>query len=151
MENLGLPSEMSLEGDVVCNVRRWKQQFTIFMEPSAAADSTEMSNERKVATLLHTIGLEVRDIYNTLEVPETTKKDWKNLLDYLEHHFKLEVRDIYNTLEVPETTKKDWKNLLDYLEHHFKPKENETIKRHQFHTRKQKESESVDMFKTKRK
>ncbi|KAK9680479.1 hypothetical protein QE152_g39063 [Popillia japonica] len=84
------------------------------MEALGAADSTEMSNERKAAILLHTIGSEVQDIYNTLEVPETTKKDWKN--------------------------------LFDYLEHHFKPKENETINRHQFHTRKQKESESVDMF-----
>ncbi|KAK9737045.1 hypothetical protein QE152_g11056 [Popillia japonica] len=107
MENLRPPREMSLEGVVVCNFRRWKQQFTIFMEASGAADSTEMSNKKKAAILLHTIGPEVQGICNTLEVPETTKKDCKN--------------------------------LLDYLEHHFKPKENETINRHQFHTRKQKE------------
>ncbi|KAK9753107.1 hypothetical protein QE152_g3654 [Popillia japonica] len=52
MENLRPPREMSLEGDVVCNFRRWKQQFTIFMEASGAADSTEMSNERKAAILV---------------------------------------------------------------------------------------------------
>ncbi|KAK9728422.1 hypothetical protein QE152_g17978 [Popillia japonica] len=52
MENLRPPREMSLEGDVVCNFRRWKQQFTIFMEASGAVDSTEMSNEGKVILLI---------------------------------------------------------------------------------------------------
>lgn len=114
MESLRQPKEMSLEGDIPTNFRKWRQQFSIYMEASGLKDNTKITSERKAAILLHAIGAEVQEIYETMDIPVDDKKDWEKLLQ----HFELQ----------------------------FKPKENETVNRHLFHTRRQLQGENVDII-----
>lgn len=55
------------------------------------------------------------------------------------HTLGEETLDIYGTLEMPVEDKKDWKKVLEHLENHFIPASNETVNRHVFNTRNQKE------------
>lgn len=55
---------------------------------------------------------------------------------------------LHATLELTEADKEDWHKVLEHLEAYFKPKENGTVNRHLFHTRKQKEAENIDVFVT---
>uniref|UniRef100_A0A1Y1KPK9 Paraneoplastic antigen Ma-like C-terminal domain-containing protein n=1 Tax=Photinus pyralis TaxID=7054 RepID=A0A1Y1KPK9_PHOPY len=64
------------------------------------------------------------------------------------HSIGSEVYEIYTTLELSDEERKSWKEVLKKLEVYFKPKENETINRHMFHTRRQKDGESIDSFVT---
>lgn len=116
MEQLKPPTTFSAVGDVAVNFEKWRKQFEIYFLASGIKDSTEISDERKVAIVRHCLGPEVQDIYDTLEIPSDDQKKWSK--------------------------------VLDHLGSHFKPKVNETINRHLFHTRKQREGESIDIFLT---
>lgn len=116
MESIKQIEELSFEGDIATNFKKWKQRFIIYMNASGTKDSTTISGERKVAVLLHTIGSEALEVFDTLELTETEKNDW----------------------EV----------VLQKLEEHFVPQSNETVNRHIFNTRNQREGETIDSFVT---
>lgn len=116
LSSLKPPEELSLEGDVRENFKRWKQKFEIYMEATGIKANEDMSAETKVAILLHVIGSETLEIYNTLEVTEEVRKDWTR--------------------------------VITELENYFMPRTNETVIRHMFNMRIQKQGESIDSFVT---
>ena len=72
MEQFKLPSPLVMTGDLGENWRRWKQRFQIYMTASGAEGKDE---KIKVAILLHALGEEAVDVYNTLSLPE--EKDYE--------------------------------------------------------------------------
>ena len=67
MEQFKLPSPLVMTGNLGENWRRWKQRFQIDMTASGAEGKDE---KIKVAILLHALGEEAVDVYNTLSLPE---------------------------------------------------------------------------------
>ena len=63
-----------MEGNISENWRRWRQRFELFLVASGAAEKPE---ETKVAKLLHTVGEEALEAYNTFkwETAEVKKVD----------------------------------------------------------------------------
>ena len=72
MDQFKLPQGLSFEGNVSENWRRWKQKFEVYMKASGAAGKPE---DVKVAILLHCIGDEGLEVYNTFQYAEDENKD----------------------------------------------------------------------------
>ncbi len=86
MEGLKPPQPLQFEGNTAENWKKWKQTFGLYMTASDVE-----TNDKKIqsCTLLHVIGNEALEIYNTFDFAETeNKKDVKviikNFDDYLE-------------------------------------------------------------------
>ena len=62
MDQLKPPSSLLLSGNLAENWRRWEQRFKLYMTASGANEKDE---EVKVAILLHTIGEDALDLFNT--------------------------------------------------------------------------------------
>lgn len=67
MEQFKLPLPLVLSGNLGENWRRWEQRFQIYMTASGADGKDE---KIKVAILLHALGEEALQVYNTLNLPE---------------------------------------------------------------------------------
>ncbi|KAK6166970.1 hypothetical protein SNE40_022164 [Patella caerulea] len=69
MDQLKAPGSLNLDGNLSENWRRWKQRFEIYLDASGIVSKTE---KVKTSTLLHTIGEEALEIYNSFvfETPE---------------------------------------------------------------------------------
>lgn len=52
------------------------------------SDKEYISNSRKVAILLHTLGTKAQEIYETLDIPKEDKKEWETVIKQLENYFK---------------------------------------------------------------
>lgn len=65
MEQFKPPSQLILTGNIAENWRRWEQRFRLYMTASGASEKEE---EVKIAILLHTIGEEALEVYNTLHI-----------------------------------------------------------------------------------
>ncbi|CAL9696459.1 unnamed protein product [Knipowitschia caucasica] len=65
MDQFRPPSSLMLTGNLSENWRRWEQKFRLYMVASGAAEKGE---QVKIAILLHTIGEEALEVYNTLGV-----------------------------------------------------------------------------------
>ena len=65
MEQFKLPSPLILSGNISENWRRWEQRFRLYMIASGAVDNGETV---KAAILLHTVGEEALEVYNTLTI-----------------------------------------------------------------------------------
>ncbi|KAK0139061.1 hypothetical protein N1851_024415 [Merluccius polli] len=65
MEQFKPPSPLILSGNIAENWRRWEQRFRLYVTASGALDKEETV---KVAILLHTVGEEALEVYNTLTV-----------------------------------------------------------------------------------
>ena len=63
MDRITPPGPLSLEGNLVVNWKKWKQNFGLFM---VAAEYEGKSEKVKASLLLHCIGDKAVDIYNTL-------------------------------------------------------------------------------------
>lgn len=111
MDQLKSPNEFPMEGDVAVNFQKWKQQFEIYLLASGIKDNQKMSEERKVAILLHCLGTEGQEVFNTLDISEEDKKKWEKVLEHLEAHFKTKENETINR----------------HLFHTRKQKEGETI------------------------
>lgn len=117
-KNLPPPSSLSLEGNLKENFRRFKQQFEIYM---SATEIAAKEDEVKTSTLLHVIGPDAIEIFNTFQ--------WTEPGD-----------------NVDDKTKVD--KVLAKFEKYCSPKKNVVFERHIFNTRKQGLSEKVDTFVT---
>lgn len=62
MDKLSPPEQLSLQGNVAENWRKWKQRFELFV---AASGLSEKDEKVQAATLLHVAGPEALEIYNT--------------------------------------------------------------------------------------
>uniref|UniRef100_A0A8C1X2E4 Gypsy retrotransposon integrase-like protein 1 n=1 Tax=Cyprinus carpio TaxID=7962 RepID=A0A8C1X2E4_CYPCA len=74
MEMLRPPPPLSLTGNLAENWRKWEQRFNLYLTASALVDESET---RKIAVLLHSIGEEALDIYNSLEIEYEDSRDKK--------------------------------------------------------------------------
>ena len=61
MDRLTPPQELSLEGNLAQNWKRWKQEFNLYM---VAAEYKTKSDEVKSCLLLHCIKAKGREVYN---------------------------------------------------------------------------------------
>ena len=62
MDKLNPPEQLSFEGNVAENWRKWKQRFELF---SAASGLSDKDEKVQSATLLHVAGPDALEIYNT--------------------------------------------------------------------------------------
>ena len=117
-KNLHPPEKLALSGNLKDNFRKIKQQFEIYI---TAAGIKDKAADVQCATLLHVIGPDPIEIFNTFK--------WDEVGD--------EAGD----------DKKVYKILGKY-EKYCNPQCNVTYERHQFNTRNQKEGESIDSYVT---
>ena len=62
MEQFKPPEPLSLDWNLSENWRRWKQCFKLYLEASSISGKEEKT---KAATLLHVVGVEALEVYNT--------------------------------------------------------------------------------------
>ena len=62
MDKLQPPGPLALQGNLSENWRKWKQHFQLY---SAASGLNEKDEKIQSATLLHVIGEEALEVYNT--------------------------------------------------------------------------------------
>lgn len=83
MGGLRPPAPLSFEGNVSENWRRWRQKFEIYV---TATNLTAQPNTRQVALLLHIIGDEALDKFNTFEISNVDKEDPNKVLTAFENY-----------------------------------------------------------------
>ena len=72
MEAFKPPSALNLNGNLRENWRRWVQRFELFLTASGKVKETE---KVQCAILLHLIGDEALEIYNTFTFSESEDRD----------------------------------------------------------------------------
>ena len=77
MENLNIPKSLSLSGDIASNWKKWRQSFELYM--IASGGSTKEENI-KVALLLHVLGEEALEVYNSFDMTEAEKVSYNNTM-----------------------------------------------------------------------
>ena len=117
-KNLHPPEKLLLTGNLKDNFRKFKQQFEIYITAAGISNSTE---NIKCATLLHVIGPDAIEIFNTFRWNEEGDNEGDD---------------------------KKMSKVLSKFEKYCTPKCNVTYERHQFNTRNQKEGESIDSYVT---
>ena len=103
--------------------KAWKQRFLIYID---AADYDTASNKKKISLLLHAIGSEGIDLYNTFQF---LAADRENPDD-------------------DTSTQVTFASVLQKFTDHFLPRVNVTFERHLFFVRDQAEGESADRYVT---
>ena len=117
-KNLHPPEKLLFTGNLKDNFRKFKQQFEIYITAAGISNSTE---NIKCATLLHVIGPDAIEIFNTFRWDEEGDNEGDD---------------------------KKMSKVLSKFEKYCTPKCNVTYERHQFNTRNQKEGESIDSYVT---
>ena len=123
MDRLEAPEPLNLVGNLSDNFIRWRQKFEIYQ---VASGLDTKSRKVQSMTLLHIIGSEAVEIYNTFEFRA----------DECTQHCK--IRENFHTVDC----------LLQKFEKYCNPRKNVTIERHVFFNRNQSEGESFDSFLT---
>ncbi|XP_028166781.1 uncharacterized protein LOC114357383 [Ostrinia furnacalis] len=118
MEMLKQPPPLSLVGDISQNFKRWEQRFLLYFKASGAEERLDEHGQN--ALLLHVIGDDALEVYNTFEF-EVDKNGEKKL---------------------------NVKTILEKFRNYCSPAKNETMQRHLFFTREKKEGESFGEFVT---
>jgi hypothetical protein len=77
MEMLKQPPPLSLVGDISQNFRRWEQRFLLYFKASGAEERLDQASQN--ALLLHVIGEDALEVYNTFEIDEK-KSDVTSIL-----------------------------------------------------------------------
>ena len=118
MDRLHPPQPLELHGNIAANWKRFKQSFQIY---KIASGLDTKSKEVQSMTLLHVIGQEAVEVYNTFQWTGQECDDCDT--------------DIHSV-----------KCLLLKFENYCLPRKNVTVERHVFFSRKQGEGESFDNF-----
>ena len=85
MEALKAPEPLRLEGNIADKWKRWRQKFELYM---TASGMEGRSQKVQSCTLLHVIGDEALEIYNTFDFTQQEDRNkLKVLLDKFEKHF----------------------------------------------------------------
>jgi len=119
MEQFKPPTALNLDGNSKENWKRWKQKFELYMK-AVGADSKD--DDVKVAILLHCIGDDALDVYNTMKFNSDPDMD--------------------------ATERLKLKSVLEKFEEYCNPRKNTLFERYLFNGRCQKEGETVDQFVT---
>lgn len=84
MEQFRLPPPLVLSGNTGENWRRWIQRFNIYM---TATGSDTKTDKVKIAILLHALGEEALEVYNSLSVePEGEEETMQDIVTALEKY-----------------------------------------------------------------
>ena len=117
-KNLHPPEKLVLSGNLKENFRKFKQQFEIYITAAGIKDKTA---DIQCATLLHVIGPDAVEIFNTFK--------WNEDGDTAGDDKKVD-------------------KILGKYEKYCNPQCNVTYERHQFNIRNQNEGESIDAYVT---
>ena len=117
-KNLHPPEKLVLNGNLKENFRKFKQQFEIYITAAGIKDKTA---DIQCATLLHVIGPDAVEIFNTFK--------WNEDGDTAGDDKKVD-------------------KILGKYEKYCNPQCNVTYERHQFNIRNQNEGESIDAYVT---
>ncbi|KAK4874704.1 hypothetical protein RN001_014064 [Aquatica leii] len=77
------PANLSLQGNLSENWRKFKQNFEIYLK---ASDKCGKDDKAKIAILLNIIGEESVGIYNTFTLSETERVSFQSVLKAFEDH-----------------------------------------------------------------
>ncbi|XP_045454786.1 uncharacterized protein LOC123664236 [Melitaea cinxia] len=102
---------MSLEGNLSSNWKKWYQTFIIFLKASAIY---EESDARKVAVLLHFIGTESLEIFNSFNL-DIDKITFNQLVNKFEEYFVPKRNITYECYKFFTTKQKAEESLEDFL------------------------------------
>ena len=99
MDGMKPPEALSLHGNVSDNWRRWKQRFELYLTASGL-DKKDSKVQR--CTLLHVIGEEALEVFNTFQFGEEERDDLTSLLKKFSEHFEPQTnityeRHVFNT------------------------------------------------------
>ncbi|XP_023229307.1 uncharacterized protein LOC111629653 [Centruroides sculpturatus] len=83
-QNLPPPKPMLVEGDLGANWKKFKKSYLLY---STATELTTKNNETQAAILLHCLGEEALEIFETLELSEEEAKQPNVILEKLELYF----------------------------------------------------------------
>ena len=78
-----IPNNLSFDGNMKENFKKFKQEFEIYMQ---ASEKDKKSDEVQVAILLNIIGPEALEKYNTFELTDDKKKDPKEVMKAFEEY-----------------------------------------------------------------
>lgn len=81
---LSQPKPMIMVGDLSLNWKKFKKQFKLYL---TAISSAEMAAERKAALLLHIIGEEALEVFETFELSEVDSKNPKIIINKFDDYF----------------------------------------------------------------
>ncbi|XP_041439819.1 uncharacterized protein K02A2.6-like [Xenopus laevis] len=115
MDHFKPPQSMCMSGNLSENWRRWAQKFTLYL---TAAGLEQKPEPTKIALLLHIIGDEALEVYNTMGIAQTQAAD--RSLD----------------------------SVMQAFQAYFQPKRNVVFERHQFWTHTFVENQGIDKFVT---
>ncbi|KAJ8017554.1 hypothetical protein HOLleu_44951 [Holothuria leucospilota] len=118
MDRLSPPPKLQMEGNLSENWKRCKQQFLLYL---TAAGYEGKEAKIKTSLLLHVIGEEALDIYNTFTFTNDAEGNPTNM-----------------NLDI----------VMDKFQNYCTPKKNITYERHKFFTCIQKPGESIDHYLT---
>ena len=123
MDRLDAPEQLNFVGNLAENFKRWKQKFEIY---NVACGLEAKPKKVQAMTLLHIIGPEALEIYNTFEYKQE---------DCFQH---CKIQDNFHSVQC----------LLQKFEKYCNPRKNITIERHVFFSRNQNEGETFDTYLT---
>ncbi|XP_023238018.1 uncharacterized protein LOC111636862 [Centruroides sculpturatus] len=83
-QNLPPPKPMLVEGDLGANWKKFKKSYLLY---STATELTTKNNETQAAILLHCLGEDALEIFETLELSEEEAKQPNVILEKLELYF----------------------------------------------------------------
>lgn len=115
MQSFTQPAPLQLTGNLAENWRKWVQRLRLYLSASGLDGRAE---DRKIAVLLHCIGEDALEIYNTLDI---TYADDEN---------------------------KTMEEVLTAFEKYCAPRKNTVFERHQFWTHQFSEHTTIDKFVT---
>lgn len=113
-DSMSKVKEMDFEGDVSMNWRKFKQRFNIFND---ASEGNKKGDKTQIALLLHFMGDEGIELYNTLEWKDIKEEDRK-LLDVLKKFdeiFLPKKNDLFEHYKFFNAKQRQGQSILTYL------------------------------------
>lgn len=106
------PPPLLITGDVGENYKRWRQRFDLYFTASGA--NSRLDDGTKVALLLHSIGEEALQIYNTFEFGQQART-YTNVLQKFDDYFTPLKNETMNRHVFFNTDKKESESFDDFV------------------------------------
>uniref|UniRef100_A0A8C5H0R6 C2H2-type domain-containing protein n=2 Tax=Gouania willdenowi TaxID=441366 RepID=A0A8C5H0R6_GOUWI len=140
MEQFKAPSPLSLTANPADNWCSWEQSFRRYI-----AASGEKDEQGKIDILLHTIGEDALEVFNTLTV--RGEKDEQGKIDILLHTIGEDALEVFNTLTVRgEGDELTMEDVLQAFKDHCSPQRNVVFERNQYWSHQRTAGTSVNTF-----
>ena len=120
MDRLNPPEPLSLSGNFGVAWKKWRQRFHIYM---VASGLDRLPDEVKTKVLLHSIGTDALDVYNTFPVVDQVSQE-------------------------DDQEESKFERTISNFDEYFLPRLYVTYERHRFFTRSQLSEETIDQYVT---